>query len=70
MHSWLCRQQLLELRLKPLFEAGEHGEPAGEEDGLGDLPPHVEAALGDGLLHQHMHPSLVEAPHFRFEDSF
>ena len=69
MHPWSSRQQLFELCLKALLEAGEHGEPAGEEDGLGHLPPHVEAALRDGLLHQHMHPCLVESPHLRLENS-
>ena len=69
MHSWLCGQQLCKLSLKALLEAGEHGEPAGEEDGLGHLPPHVQAALSDRLLYKHVHTSLVETPDLGLEDS-
>ena len=69
MHSWLCGQQLCKLSLKALLEAREHGEPAGEEDGLGHLPPHVQAALSDRLLYKHVHTSLVETPDLGLEDS-
>ena len=44
------RQQLLQLRLQAVVEAGDQGEAAGEEDGPRHLLPGVQTALRDGFF--------------------
>ena len=54
------RQQLLQLSLQAVVEAGDEGEAAREEDGARHLLPRVQTALCDGFFDQNMNPSLVQ----------
>ena len=66
----LDRGQLLQLVLESLPETGDEGQPAGEEDGLSQLLPHVHAALLDGLVDENVDAGLVEAPELGLEEPF
>mgnify|MGYP007123602120 CR=1 FL=1 len=63
-----CHSQLQTPDLQPLLEALEAGQPARQEDVVGELLGHVLGELGQHELHQLGQPGLVAAAHAGLEE--